>query len=68
MAAPAVPSEALVVAVRVDWHLAEARRAYAAIRPRAIVMDRLLASSLRTWQLELRDAEATRVEAALEMP
>jgi tetratricopeptide (TPR) repeat protein len=45
-----------------------ARRAYAAIRPRATVMDRLLASSLRTWQLELRDAEATRVEAALGMP
>jgi hypothetical protein len=45
-----------------------ARRAYAALRPRAAAMDRLLASRLRTWQLDLREAEVTRAEASLEVP
>jgi hypothetical protein len=31
-------------------------------------MDRLLASRLRTWQLDLREAEVTRAEASLEVP
>lgn len=42
-----------------------ARRAYAALRPRAAALDRLLASPLRTWQLDFREAEVVRAERAI---